>query len=295
MLEYSDHQLADALRGSDNYRVLRRVRPIVQVKPDAFPDASIVGIALDTETTGLDHNKDVVIEIALTRFRFLPDSGMILGAESRLDMPIDPGRPIPPSITEITGIRDDDVRGLAVDPAALAAIVNGASVVIAHGAGFDRTFAEKLCPVFAALPWACSYSQVDWRAEGIESGKLGWLLSVFGFFYDAHRAAADVDALVTLLCQPLPRSGKTVLKTLLEAAAAPSWNAWAIGAPYDRKDELKLRGYKWSDGSNGQFKSWHMDGLDIATAQEEKVWLSAFCRPWFDKVDALRRFSGRTA
>ena len=43
-------------------------------------------------------------------------------------------------------------------------------MVIAHNAGVDRNFIEKRLPVFADLPWGCSFQQVNWAAGGIGSG-----------------------------------------------------------------------------------------------------------------------------
>ncbi len=56
-------------------------------------------IALDLETTGLDPERDAVIEIGAVRFR---------GArvEDEWSTLINPGRPIPPFISELTGIDD---------------------------------------------------------------------------------------------------------------------------------------------------------------------------------------------
>jgi DNA polymerase III subunit epsilon len=34
---------------------------------------------------------------------------------------------------------------------------------------------------------------------------------------------------------------------------------WAEQSPFDLKDTLKRRGYKWSDGSDGRPWSWYID------------------------------------
>ena len=38
-----------------------------------------------------------------------------------------------------------------------------------------------------------------------------------------------------------------------------SWRIWAENAPYDLKDKLKARNYRWSDGSDGRPRSWWTD------------------------------------
>ncbi len=65
-----------------------------------FPDA----VVLDCETTGLDPEKDTVIEIGAVRIA--PD-----GTERRWESLFDPGIPIPAPITLLTGITDSDCAG----------------------------------------------------------------------------------------------------------------------------------------------------------------------------------------
>src|SRR5690606_13849824 len=61
-------------------------------------------VAIDLETTGLDPLNDAIIEVGALRFR----DGEVLDEFSTL---IDPDRPIPHLITNITGIRTQDVAG----------------------------------------------------------------------------------------------------------------------------------------------------------------------------------------
>ncbi len=59
-------------------------------------------VALDLETTGLDPERDAIIEIGAVRFK----DGRELDVFSTF---VNPGRSIPPYITELTGIRTSDV------------------------------------------------------------------------------------------------------------------------------------------------------------------------------------------
>ena len=102
-----------------------------------------------------------------------------------------PARPISPEITALTGIDDAMVEGQAIDFEAVAGFAAPAALVIAHSAGFDRRFLERYSPVFQTKPWACSMSEIDWKAEGHEGTKLGYLAQGAGFFYDRHRATTD--------------------------------------------------------------------------------------------------------
>jgi len=46
---------------------------------------------------------------------------------------------------------------------------------------------------------------------------------------------------------------------LLVTARAMTHRIWAVNAPFDLKDILKARGYRWNDGSDGRPKAWHSD------------------------------------
>ena len=59
-------------------------------------------VSLDLETTGLDPQRDAIIEIGAVKFR----GDEVLDTFSTL---INPGRAIPPKITDLTGIADRDV------------------------------------------------------------------------------------------------------------------------------------------------------------------------------------------
>jgi DNA polymerase-3 subunit epsilon len=93
-------------------------------------------------------------------------------------------------------------------------------------------------------------TQVPWVEEGHE-GKLAYLASGAGFFYDKHRAIHDCLAGIELLSRPLPKSGVLALTRLLEQARRPSWRIWAEGAAFELKDALKARGYRWNAEHGG--------------------------------------------
>lgn len=59
-------------------------------------------VALDLETTGLDPFQDAIIEVGVVRMQ----NGKITAEFSTF---VDPGIPIPPHVTHITGIRSQDL------------------------------------------------------------------------------------------------------------------------------------------------------------------------------------------
>jgi len=60
-------------------------------------------VVLDLETTGVWIDRDKIIEIAM--IKCLPD-----GTKETYDKRVNPAMPIPPIITEITGISDEDIK-----------------------------------------------------------------------------------------------------------------------------------------------------------------------------------------
>ncbi len=258
--------LAVRLEASPDFRVLRAVTPPERL--DALPDGARVGVYLDLETTGLDHRADRVIELGLVRFAYDLDNGTVLGMLDDYSALEDPGRPLPPEITRLTGIDDAMLAGQRIDDGRVQALLEGASVVIAHNARFDRPFAEARLPAFADVHWACSLRDVAWRDEGFESSGLQALVMASGGFFDGHRAVEDCYAGVYLLARPLPRSGERALAALRRNALRRDVRVWAVGSPFDTKDLLKARGYRWNPDARVWWCDVPEDALD-----EEQAWL----------------------
>lgn len=288
--------IAKVLEASSHYRVLRKLSPRLPVL--GIPEERTrLGIYVDTEATGLDTAKDEIIELAMVPFTFTSDGTVVrtLSAFSKLR---EPSIPISPEITEITGITNEMVAGCVIDPAEVVAFTKDADLIVAHNAGYDRKMLERFSPeAFEHKCWACSMSQVPWREQGFEGTKLGYLASQFGFFYDKHRAVSDCLAAIELLASTLPKSGRTALDHMLEAARKPSFRIWATYAPYELKDVLKARKYRWNDGSDGFPKAWHID-VDEALRDAELAFLrSEIYQRDVDiiatRITAFERFSAR--
>jgi DNA polymerase-3 subunit epsilon len=259
MLEPSSdlEAMAAQLNASGYYRVQKRLLSRTIVTPaDGTPIKA--GLFIDVETTGLDPQKDEIIELAMVPFTYSLDGRIfeICGAFQRFQ---EPSEPISPAITAITGITDEMVAGHRIDPDEVRSFAAGAALVIAHNAAFDRRFAERVSDVFVTKPWACSMTQVDWSGEGHEGAKLAYLAADAGFFYDRHRAENDCRAAIELLATPLLKSGALAMARLLESARQPSWRIWAENSPFDLKHVLKARGYRWNGDSNPNPRAWYID------------------------------------
>lgn len=262
-------QLAQQLEQHPNYRVLRRLTPTPVFNTQVPGQRLSKGVVLDTETTGFDAHNDRVIELGMLVFEFDPITGIVYRVLDVFDELEDPGFPIPPVTTAVHHITDEMVQGCRIDDARVASLMQDVSVVIAHNAAFDRPFVEARWPLFEHLNWACSIKDIDWREEGFGSAKLEYLLSTQGYFYEAHRAEADCWALLALLNHILPQSQRTALLALLETLNQAQQKVYAVGSPFETKDMLKARNYRWS----AELRCWSRLVSGAQELQEELSWL----------------------
>ena len=261
--------LAQQLEQHPDFRVLRRLVPGRVFNTPAPGQKLSKGIVLDTETTGLNVLNDRVIELGMLAFEFDPVTGAVFRVTDVFDELEDPGFPIPPETIAVHHITNEMVKGQRIDDARVASFVKDAVVVIAHNASFDRPFVEARWPLFAEIDWACTIKDIDWKEEGFGSAKLEYLLSTQGYFYEAHRAEADCWALLELLNQVLPQSQQTALLTVLLTLNQPQQKLYAINSPFETKDKLKARNYRWA----AELRCWTRVVAGAAEMTQELEWL----------------------
>ena len=267
----NDVMITDATRLLDahtDFKVIRRILPRTTFG-DHEGRVLSKGVVVDTETTGINPDKDAIIELGMVLFEFDPETGCAYRVLDTFDQLEDPGFPVPPASTAVHGISDEMVAGQRINDEEVAAFLDGVSLVIAHNSKFDRVFLEKRLPVFETRPWGCSFAQVDWSGEGIGSAKLDYISYKYGFFYEAHRAEGDCFALLEILQQPLPKSGELVLKSILNSLGQKSYQVFATGSPFETKDILKARSYRW----DGDKKCWHTTVVGDDAIKAEVEWL----------------------
>ncbi|MDA9545021.1 DNA polymerase III subunit epsilon [Bradyrhizobium sp. CCBAU 45321] len=287
--------MAEALAKSADYRVLRRLVPRERFAPP-IDRSTKTGVLLDVETTGLDQRKDEVVELGMVKFDYRPD-GRIAGIRDVFSSFNEPSQPIPFEVTALTGITNEMVAGQRIDEAAVSSFADDAVIVIAHNASFDRKFTERYWPIFQRKAWGCSATEVAWRKHGFEGSRLAYLLNRAGFFHQAHRAVDDCHALLEILSFELATTGTTALAVLLEQARKKTIRVWAEQSPFELKDALRRRGYRWSDGSDGRPRSWYVD-VDEDKLDDEIVFLNTEiylreAEPRLQTLTAFDRFSVR--
>lgn len=287
--------MAEMLSKSPDYRVLRRLVPRTEFA-SSDGQATKTGILLDVETTGLNTAQDEIIELAMVKFDYLPNDRIarITDVFSSFN---EPQNPIPVEITELTGITDEMVLGHQIDPNAVSAFASDAVIIVAHNANFDRKFAERYWPLFERKSWACSATEIEWRRHGFDGSRLGYLLAGIGLFHQAHRAIDDCRALIEVLAADVPSQNRSAFRILLEPARRKTVRVWAEQSPFDLKDMLKKRGYRWSDGADGRPKSWYIDVDEVHQLAEieflRKTIYLQDVDPRIQTMSAMNRFSNR--
>jgi DNA polymerase-3 subunit epsilon len=212
------------------------------------------GLILDVETTGIDPEKDKIIEIGVLEFGVREDgrpfiTTMYGGVE-------DPGIPIPQEIQKLTGLTDDMVRGQAIDWNRVAELLRKSSLVVAHNASFDRAFVERR-PELAGIKnhWACSLKHIDWEAKGFRTKALNYLAADHGFVNPfAHRALFD--------CATTFRIIESYFPELLNRSYLRQVRVSAFGAAFETKDILRNARYRWNAELRVWFKEVLEDGLE---------------------------------
>jgi len=155
-------------------------------------------VVLDLETTGGSAAFDRVLELAAIRF----ENGTV---QERLERLVEPGIPIPPFVTRLTGINADLTRGkprLDKLLPELSRMVDGA-VVVAHNASFDCNFLSQAF-ARAGLTWdgqkLCTLRLARRLLPGLPSYRLDSLCAMLGLPYvQRHRAGPDAEATLSLL------------------------------------------------------------------------------------------------
>jgi DNA polymerase-3 subunit epsilon len=260
---------AEQLTASGDYRVLRRFEAFTEL---AAPDPLVRkfrGVFLDVETTGVDPLVDTIIELAMVPFEYSAD-GRIFAVGQAFTGLNDPGRELSAVITQLTGITDEMLQGQALDPEEVAAFLQGTHLIIAHNAAFDRVFFERFFPHLHENRWACSLREVPWDAYGVEGHKLEYIAYRAGVFFEGHRAEVDCQVALHALALTWPGQSQPALADLRENALITQVQLWAVNSPFDSKDALKARGYRW----NPELRAWHTT-LPEEQLDGEKDWLAS--------------------
>jgi DNA polymerase III subunit epsilon len=280
---------------SQDYRVTRPFLPRTSYCDASPPPTLLKAAILDTETTGINHHTDKIIELGMVIVEYCPDTGQVYRVLETYNELEDPGIPIPLESIKIHGIADEMVQGKKITDSIVENLLSDVSLIIAHNAGFDRKFVEARFPFLDNKAWACTFTQIPWKNENIRSAALEFLGFKFGFHFDGHRASLDCHALLEILQSELPQSKIKVFKMLLDNAYVPDYKIWALETSFDTKDKLKEHGYRW----NNDRRTWHKN-ISNENLRPEIEWLrtEVYADRGFrleqEIIDSYSRFSTRS-
>ena len=194
-------------------------------------------VALDLETTGLDSQRDSILEIGAVKFR----GDQVLDTFSSL---INPGRSIPPKITELTGIDDGMVQNApslwSVLPR-LAAFTRDLPVV-GHNIAFDLSFLRRhqvLAPNDSLDTFELAGILVP-HEERYSLGKLTEALSAAE--PQEHRALSDAHLAHQLFLKLFERACQIPAPTLEEIVRLSQKVGWTPGQFFEDALKAAARG-----------------------------------------------------
>ena len=179
-------------------------------------------VALDLETTGLDAERDVIIEVGAVKFR----DDEVLDTFSTF---VNPGRPIPLLITELTGIRDDDVAGApgVHDVLSRFARFIGERPIVGHSVKFDMGFLRRHSRLLEN-ELLDTFELASVLLPDAERYSLGALAKMLGIDMErAHRALDDAQATHRLFRILLHRAAELPPRLLQEIVSHGERARWA--------------------------------------------------------------------
>ena len=252
------------------------------------------GVILDVETSGLKFDQSKIIEIGIRKFLFNRETGEPLRLTESYSSFQDPGEPLSAEVKAITGITDEMVKDQRIDWSRVDSMLESSQIMIAHNAAFDRPFVDSQSKISSQKIWGCSLKQIDWSGKGFPSQKLDLLSAFHGFFTDAHRALNDADALLHLLSHSDSMKGSPYLLELLTEARKTTYHLMAIYAPFESKDLLKSRGYRWDNLGRTWWREITHTDLPLETEWLEEFVYSGSFRGKVIEIPPTEHFKGKS-
>ena len=191
-------------------------------------------VALDIETTGLDSASDAIIEIGALRF-----NGRRV--ESEWSTLVNPKRPIPPFISQLTGINNDMVRNAPFIKDVLPDLASfaGDAPILGHNVRFDLSFLNRQ-GVLTGNESIDTYELAAILLPTATRYNLGMLAQSLGILLPAtHRALDDARATHAVYVQLYEKALELPVDLLAEFVRQSEEFYW--GAAWIFKQILRAR------------------------------------------------------
>ena len=237
--------------------------------PENYQNEDIIKVCfLDLETTGTNKETCKIIEFAGKMTAIDKNNGELIGIIDQYQSFNDPEESITPQITRITGITNEDVKGHSLDWELISQMIDKADIIVAHNASFDRAFMDRYLPLSKDKVWGCSLNDINWVKRGFNARGQEILCIWHGFYYESHRAMYDVDALIHLVTYEVEGQNKASLE-LISNSTKPVYKIAAVNSPFETKDLLKARKYRWNPEKRYWWKNILSEDLET-----EKEWMA---------------------
>jgi len=222
-------------------------------------------LGIDFETTGLDAEKDRIIEIGAVLWD--TESGIPLKMQSDFVFYVDSkeGRAKPPlpnssgvfaeiitsKIEKLTGISSDMLwdHGVPADMALsrLIGMAGRADYLVAHNASFDKEFCRIATKGVIDKHWICTMKDINYP-EGMGKGDLTSIAARHGFLNPfAHRALFDVLTMFNI-------AQKYDWKETIHRSLAGEVT-FKAQVDYNNRDKAKEAGFHWDGKKSIWFKT----------------------------------------
>lgn len=194
-LGYEDTDMK-IIYGVEGYLVPDKKAVVTKDKGQTLKDTTYC--VFDLETTGFSFRTEKITEIGIMKYR----NGEVIDEFSTF---VNPQKPIPMRVQEVTNITDDMVKDAPTIEEVLPKVMEffGDSVLVAHNADFDTGFIRYNCEK-QGLTFTNTYLDTLQLAKDLfpdfSKYKLGIIADKLGIKVDvAHRALDDVDTTVKVM------------------------------------------------------------------------------------------------
>jgi ATP-dependent DNA helicase DinG len=252
-------------------------------------------LALDLETTGLDPKRDAILEVGAVRFRAsFRDGAIQADVLDTWRSFVNPGRPIPIQVQQLTGITQDEVYRAPRFSQLIAQLRRfvGNYPVVGHNVSFDLAFLHS--------------HDLPLSNPGLDTFELAGILMPHAARYSltklgealglppnpsSHRALDDAMATMELFVALLEFASQLPRATLREINRLARGVEWSLGEVF--RDIERGQAQTAFRGSIGQQLAAQLDAADdvlgplFATAQDDGEVLTPAARPRALNVDEL--------
>lgn len=214
-------------------------------------------IGIDVETTGLDHEKDKIIEVAAVLWDWDDAKPLKIISEIIDPLPdLEHSIEIDPFITKLTGISESDTK-LYGEPLTqvldkVTDLYFQSGIYVAHNAQFDRNFLVPHSSVFESAKWIDTKIDLPIDEEIHTSKKLVHLATTHGFLNPfAHRALFDVLTMLNIC-------SRYDFEEVKKRSESPTVTVVA-DVSYQSRNLAKEAGFRW----NAQDRLWIKEMKEI--------------------------------